>query len=227
MIDPITKSIIATNDGSATVYSEHFKETYHSRHGALNESIHVYIKNGLNEVLKQNLQHIEILEIGFGTGLNALLKLQALSEKEIEIYYQAIEPFPLSMEIVNSLNYKNIIPDEDAANFSLMHQIDFNIQIKLFKSFYFTKIKKKIQEFSDRANRYDLVYFDAFSPRSQPELWTKEIFDQLFFLMKREGVFITYSSKGLVQRNLKAARFFVEKLKGPLGKKEILRARKI
>jgi tRNA U34 5-methylaminomethyl-2-thiouridine-forming methyltransferase MnmC len=204
-------SIKATNDGSSTIYNEELDEHYHSIHGALQESLHVFIKMGLNYHVKhnENLQKLNILEIGFGTGLNCILTLiEHLKNEKITVKYSAIEPFPLNSTSLKSLNFK--LSNQHLNLFNKIHESNWEKEnIILTNSFY------------------DLIYFDAFAPRKQPELWNLEVFNKLFKLTSINGTLVTYCAKGQVRRDLESVGFKVERLNGPPGKREMLRATKI
>jgi len=213
-----------THDGSKTLYRPDINETYHSIHGALNESMHVFIKMGLDEFKNQN---INILEIGFGTGLNALLTLLNKTENQ-EINYTSLETIPLSDEITNQLEYHTLIEHpQSKVLFESIHQVDWNKEIEIKKGFWLHKIENSIQETDLPKNHFDLIYFDAFAPNKQPELWEIEIFDKMFDILKLNGKLVTYCAKGQVRRNMNESGFATERLQGPPGKREMLRANKL
>lgn len=218
-----------TEDGSATVYNEARKEHYHSVHGAVQESLHVFIEAGFIDVVNRK-SHINILEAGFGTGLNALLtlmeyrKVLALPRKVLSINYHSIEPYPIDVRLVNQLNYcQHLQGQEFNSDFLRMHQEESGKSIIIDSGFSFIRHEIPLQSFETDL-KYDLVYFDAFSPEAQPELWTPEVFSRVFKMINKGGVFVTYCSKGVVRRNLQELGFSVERLKGPPGKHEMLRA---
>lgn len=218
-----------TEDGSATVYNEARKEHYHSVHGAVQESLHVFIEAGFKEAVNRK-DHINILEVGFGTGLNALLTLMeyrnilALPGKTLSINYETLEPYPINAALVNQLNYcQHLQSEEFYSDFLSMHQEESGKSINFDYGFSFIRHQIPLQSFETDL-KYDLVYFDAFSPEAQPELWTMEVFNRLSKLMNKGAVLVTYCSKGVVRRNLQELGFRVERLKGPPGKHEMLRA---
>ena len=217
-----TPKIIKTEDGSHSLYLSELDETYHSSHGAIQESTHVFIKAGLDYVLlnHQNLKRIKVLEFGFGTGLNALLTAQRASETRT-IQYETLEKYPLPIEISKSLNYADIL--EDTALFEKIHSVDWEKEIKIMTSFSIRKVKVDFRKF-DTNERYHLIFFDAFAPSKQPELWGKTVFKKCYEFLCSGGVLVTYSAKGQFKRDLKAIGFEVESLPGPPGKFEITRA---
>lgn len=217
--------IITTEDGSHSLYHEGLKETYHSFHGALQESIHVFIEKGLRFWrTKSGLpKQVDIFEVGFGTGLNALLAAQFAIENEVKINFTSIEPFPLEEDIVNQLNYAQVIGQDNLkAVFEELHKAGWDMAIELNSYFTLHKIKDKLQDFQ-ADKKFDVVFFDAFAPSKQEELWTADLMKKCFDLLKDGGVFTTYSAKGQLKRDLKSVGFVVETLPGPPGKKEMVR----
>lgn len=217
----LERKLIITSDGSTSISVPELDESYHSVHGAIQESMHVFINTGLNSIDKEN---ISIFEMGFGTGLNALLSLVNSRKK---IVYQTIEAYPVEPDMVKALNYVNELKlsTEQVQQFDSMHQCSWGEEVEISESFQFTKQQVKLKEFQSNQN-FDLVYFDAFSPDTQPGLWTAAIFQKLFSLMNAGGILTTYCAKGQVRRNMQAAGFTLERLPGPPGKREILRATK-
>jgi len=217
--------ICLTNDGSNTLFVTELNEHYHSSFGSVQESMHVFIEAGLNYLSNQKTA-INILEIGFGTGLNALLT--ALHSTGKIIFYHGIEAYPVDQEIVSQLNYPEFIKYKNATPlFGGIHQVSWGKELSITEKFTLHKDHKKIEEVQLVNKKYDLVYFDAFAPEVQPELWTEAIFAKLYCAMKPEGILVTYSSKGLVKQNMRAAGFVVKRLPGPPGKRHMLRALKI
>jgi tRNA U34 5-methylaminomethyl-2-thiouridine-forming methyltransferase MnmC len=216
--------IIKTEDGSHTLKHATYPEHYHSTFGAIQESQHIFIKSGL-EQLAHGTNKINVFEVGFGTGLNALLTYQWANDNKTFVNYLGIEAYPISLEISKQLNYPQLL-NADREVFSKMHY-DKADEVTLSKYFVLQRITGFFEELQLEPNVYNLVYFDAFSPDSQPELWTESIFSKLFVAMKMNGVLTTYSTKGIVKRALKSSGFKIEKLPGPPGKREILRAIKI
>ncbi|HBX53771.1 MAG: SAM-dependent methyltransferase [Bacteroidetes bacterium RIFOXYA12_FULL_35_11] len=215
-----------TSDGSHTLYVPELNEHYHSIHGSIQESRHIFIDAGFN-ALTRNQKEIKILEIGFGTGLNALLTLQECSTKNSIVSYYGIEAHPLFPEIYSQLNYVSFLKQEGSENyFRMLHESAWEKQIKISENFYLTKIHRDLREYTPPVNEFDLIYFDAFGPDVQPELWSVEIFEKLYKSLKTGGILTTYSCKGNVKRALKSAGFLIEKLPGPPGKREIIRSLK-
>ena len=212
---------VKTRDGSSTLFSQQFQEHYHSLHGAIQESQHVFIKMGLVPCL-QLREELSILEVGLGTGLNALLTL--LYRSESKIHYHAIENYPLNKEQVEKLNYPDQLGNADCSTYlTKIHQAPWNLEVSLTPNFFLQKTHINLQDFQPQ-NSFHLVYFDAFAPNTQPELWTDEIFSKIYACCEPEAALVTYSSKGAVRRTLQAVGFEVEKLPGPPGKREMLRA---
>ena len=218
--------IITTADGSSSIYVEELDEHYHSIHGAVQESEHIFIKSGLWADNLQSLDTISVLEVGFGTGLNALLTCFSTTKTQ-KICYTAIEPYPLSNNELQQLNYGNILPYPQADTvFSLLHSAEWEKQVPITEHFSLCKHKISALEMSFPQNTFHLVYFDAFSPESQPELWTSTLFEKIYNSMKINSILVTYSAKGTVKRALQEVGFCTEKLPGPVGKREILRGKK-
>lgn len=212
-----------TNDGSSTLSSKFENEHYHSVHGALSESLHVFIQNGLLQIHKKK---ISILEMGFGTGLNTLLTF-IHKNKCKQINYHSIESDPIDSAMALKLNYLEQLKIEKLKDFfSEIHHCSWDEKHFLDHSFNFIKWKTTMQEVSF-TEQYDLVYYDAFGPRVQPELWTEELFLKIFNSMNEEGVLVTYCAKGEVKRILKRVGFTVKSLPGPPGKREMTQAIKI
>ena len=220
------RELITTEDGSNSIYVPELNENYHSTHGAIQESTHVFIENGLKEILKSK-SVINIFEMGFGTGLNAFLTLIYSLDNEVNIKYSAVEAFPLESEILTSLNYSELIQDGTFYDyFKNMHSTKWDQWSILSDRFQLKKYLSYLENFQPE-NKFDLVYFDAFAPNVQPELWTTEVFVNIFNSMNPGSILVTYCCKGDVKRSLKSAGFSIEKLPGPPGKREILRARKV
>ena len=218
------REIIQTLDGSTTIHIADWEECYHSKHGAIQEAQHVFIKNGLS--LFQN-QKIAILEIGFGTGLNAFITLLEAKKMQQTIDYVGVEAYPISADEVLNMNYvAELDAMQESAIFNKMHESDWGEKIVLNDGFVLTKRKQFFEEIDD-VNKFDLIYFDAFGYRVQPELWSTAIFDKMYKSLKMNGVLVTYAARGIVKRNMIEVGFKVEKLEGPPGKREMFRARKL
>jgi len=215
--------IIITEDGSSTLIHPLLDESYHSIHGAIQESNHIFIDAGLKYWLNKSTQNktISILEIGFGTGLNILLTIQVLRQEKRKFQIHSIEKFPIGKEISDQLNYGKILNQQQL--FEQIHSLDWNQRETLSTNEAFIKEKVDLTNFECNT-KYDVVYFDAFSPEKQQELWTGEIFRKLYACMNMGAVLTTYSAKGQVRRNMQSAGFTVERISGPPGKREMLRA---
>ncbi|MBU0764473.1 MAG: tRNA (5-methylaminomethyl-2-thiouridine)(34)-methyltransferase MnmD [Bacteroidetes bacterium] len=214
--------IVDTQDGSHTLFVPELEEHYHSVHGAVNESMYVFIEAGLNYCSRDS--DLDILEMGFGTGLNAFLTLLQNMKTERKIRYRTIELFPLDFRKVQQLNYTSILGNEDL--FAFLHKCGWDREIEINEKFILHKIHTDFAAWTP-VHFYDLIYFDAFAPDVQPELWTSGTFTKLFDSLNPGGVFTTYSAKGEVRRGLEAAGFTLERLPGPPGKREMLRGIKI
>jgi tRNA U34 5-methylaminomethyl-2-thiouridine-forming methyltransferase MnmC len=219
----LKREIIQTLDGSTTIHLQEWNECYHSKHGAIQEAQHVFIKNGLS--LFQNRQ-ISILEIGFGTGLNAFITFLEASKMNQSIDYVGVEGYPISAEEVVLMNYvEELNASSESAVFKKMHESNWEEKIVLRDDFTLTKKKQFFEEIDD-FEKFDLIYFDAFGYRVQPELWSTEIFRKMYNALKSNSVLVTYAARGVVKRSMIEVGFTVEKLAGPPGKREMFRARK-
>ena len=215
------REIIKTLDGSTTIHIKEWNENYHSKHGAIQEAKHVFIKNGL--ALFEN-NNISILEIGFGTGLNAFITFLESKKLKQQIDYTGVEAYPITSDELESMNYVNELEaDEFLPVFEQMHATDWEIKNTLEESFSLTKKKMFFQDIED-LEAYDLIYFDAFGYRVQPELWSTDIFRKMYAALKNNGVLVTYAARGVVKRSMIEVGFTVEKLAGPPGKREMFRA---
>lgn len=218
------REIIITSDGSKTIHLPDLNESYHSIHGAIQEAYHVFIKNGLS--LFSN-QHIRILEIGFGTGLNALITFLEHNKQNLTVDYEGVEAYPILENEWQSLDYSSAFNDESlSAVFCKFHELSWDETHQISDSFTLKKRQDFFQNIND-TNRFDLIYFDAFGARVQPELWDETIFKQMYRTLKNKGVLTTYSAKGSVRRSMINCGFKVKKLQGPPGKREMLFAEKI
>ncbi len=218
------REIIQTLDGSTTIQLIEWNECYHSKHGAIQEAQHVFIKNGLS--LFQN-QEIAILEIGFGTGLNAFITLLEAKKMQQTIDYVGVEAYPVSATEVLQMNYvEELDAKQEIATFEKIHECNWEEKIVLNDNFTLTKRKQFFEEIEDE-NKFDLIYFDAFGYRVQPELWSTEIFRKMYNALKTNGILVTYAARGVVKRSMLEVGFTVEKLAGPPGKREMFRAKKV
>ena len=213
-------SPVKTKDGSHTLFNERAGEHYHSLFGAIQESEHIFIRAGL-DALQTLPETLHILEIGFGTGLNALLSLKWAEKHRQRVQYLGIEAFPLAKSALKQLNYAEILQIEQTI-FLQMHRNTMQQQIT--PHFSLRVLHDKLRDFLPEKNRFHVVFFDAFSPDSQPEMWTEEGFIKLHDALVPGGILVTYSCKGIVKRALKVAGFSLKKLPGPPGKREFLRA---
>ncbi|MEL6255965.1 MAG: tRNA (5-methylaminomethyl-2-thiouridine)(34)-methyltransferase MnmD [Bacteroidota bacterium] len=209
---------VISKDGSSTLFAPHFDEHYHSIHGAIQESMHVFIEAGLRAQKKQD---IRIFEMGLGTGLNAVLT--AIHMEERRIHYTGIEAFPVADDLLAQLNYTKELGEEAEMIFKKLHALPWEEIGELLPSFSLEKVRITLEKFSSES-AYDLIYFDAFAPSAQLELWSLEIFQKMFRLMNAGAVLVTYCAKGDVRRAMIAAGLRVEKIPGPPGKREMLRA---
>ncbi len=213
-------TVVKTGDGSHTVKSPESGEHYHSMHGALQESEHVFIKNGYHRAGKW-LDPLNILEVGFGTGLNAFLTYREHLAEKRRVNYVGVEPFPLSRENISLLNYPEVVDLRDGKKiWQDMHLLEGRPG-HLADRFVLLLLKEKIQEITLRPASFNLIYFDAFSPGVQPEMWTTGVFQKMYDALENMGVFVTYSASGTVKRALKACGFSVESPPGPGKKREI------
>jgi tRNA U34 5-methylaminomethyl-2-thiouridine-forming methyltransferase MnmC len=221
------REIVITADGSSTIHLSDWDEQYHSKHGAIQEAYHVFIKHGLHCFCEFNTSHkkdISILEIGFGTGLNAYITLLEAEKLNIQINYVGVEGYPVSMEEVLQLNYPSELKAENKKQiFEKLHEIPWNEQQVITNHFSLEKQQQFFSEINDK-DAYNIIYFDAFGARVQPELWTESIFQKMYDALKDGGILVTYAAKGSVRRAMLAVGLKVEKLPGPPGKREMLRA---
>ena len=216
--------LIITDDGSHTLFVPELNESFHSTYGAINESLHVFINCGLNAIDK-DITLVNILEVGFGTGLNAFLTCIEVESQKKKVNYLGIEPFPLDKKIYSQLNYSQLIVNKHSESiFKKVHDVKWSVPNKITSNFTLLKSDKKLEDIELQTGKYDLVYFDAFAPDIQSELWTREIFNKIFSAMSIKGWLMTYSAKGSVKRALTDVGFKVENLTGPRGKREITRA---
>lgn len=232
------RKIITTSDGSKTIQIEDWNEQYHSIHGALQEARHVFLKHALlfyydsfcSEQLNSNgktekQKELSILEIGFGTGLNAFLTLIEAERLNLKINYTGVEAYPVKLDEIQQLNYVELISEKHAANFEQMHANSWNTIHRITPTFQLEKQEKFFQHLT-AMNAFEIIYFDAFGARVQPYLWTEDIFKIMFNALKYNGLLVTYAAKGSVRRAMQAVGFTVDRLPGPPGKREMLRARK-
>ena len=217
------REILITSDGSTTIHLPEWDEQYHSKHGAIQEAYHVFLRAGFDEIIKKN-KKISILEIGFGTGLNAFITFLEATEKRIKIDYVGIEAYPIAATEVVKLNYvKELKASKEQLVFDEMHALSWEEKHFVSEGFQLTKRKQFFEDIADK-NIFELIYFDAFGAKNQPELWTEDIFFRMYEAMKENGILVTYSAKGSARRAMQAVGFSVERIPGPPGKREMLRA---
>jgi tRNA U34 5-methylaminomethyl-2-thiouridine-forming methyltransferase MnmC len=219
----LNRKIIHTRDGSTTIHIEEWDECYHSRFGAIQEAQHVFIKNGLS-LFENNV--VSILEIGFGTGLNAFITFLESKKLHQTIDYTGVEAYPVSAEEVRLMNYvPELNAEKESFFFEKMHECNWEESIFLREDFLFTKRKQFFADIDD-FEKFDLIYFDAFGFDVQPELWSTAIFQKMYDALKPKSVLVTYAARGVVKRSMEEVGFTVEKLQGPPGKREMFRALK-
>jgi tRNA U34 5-methylaminomethyl-2-thiouridine-forming methyltransferase MnmC len=219
----MNKKIIITEDGSKTIFVPELNEHYHSTHGAIQESMHVFIRPGLREL---SVKEINIFELGFGTGLNAFLTAIEAERLNIKVNYDSIEKYPLDSEITASLNYPDFFKDVSGDLFTKIHSCTWNKKEKISDNFNLMKIEGDIENYSP-GREYDIIYFDAFGPEKQSELWHSDIVNKLALSCKKGGLFLSYSSRGQLKRQLISCNYNVEHIPGPPGKREITRATRL
>ena len=214
------REIIITSDGSTSIHLPEWEESYHSKHGAIQEAQHVFIKNGLSLCKGQS---VSVLEIGFGTGLNAFITFLESQKNKQKIDYVGVEGFPVPPEEVLQMNYVNQLnANQFESEFKMMHTSDWDENVTISDTFRLTKRKQLFNDINDK-NQFDIIYFDAFGYRVQPELWSVEIFTRMFDALKEGGILVTYACRGPIKNAMKEAGFKIEKLEGPPGKREMLR----
>ncbi|WP_424962545.1 tRNA (5-methylaminomethyl-2-thiouridine)(34)-methyltransferase MnmD [Ekhidna sp.] len=214
--------IITTEDGSHSLYDEELNETYHSTRGARGESMHVFIQEGLEHWLKQNeAKEVKALEVGLGTGLNAFLTALFAEKHNQKIHFTSLEPFPVVHEIYENLNYHQTAKEKELL--MSIHEAEWEKEFDLSQNFQLYKSTARLEHFST-SKLYNLIFFDAFAPSKQPEVWSLENLKKCFSLLEKGGVLTTYCAQGQFKRNLAEAGFEVETLQGAMGKKEMVRA---
>ncbi len=215
------RKIIITSDGSTTIYLPDWDEQYHSKHGAIQEAYHVFIKSGLEQIKQKK---ITVLEIGFGTGLNCFITFLEAQKNNKKIDYVGVEAYPVLQDEIDKLNYVlELKAIEFQSIFEKMHATTWNKKHQIFPNFSLTKEQKFFKEITAK-NQFNIIYFDAFGARVQPKLWTENIFKKMFTALKENGILVTYAAKGSVRRAMQSVGFRVERLPGPPGKREMLRA---
>ncbi|MEL6809820.1 MAG: tRNA (5-methylaminomethyl-2-thiouridine)(34)-methyltransferase MnmD [Bacteroidota bacterium] len=221
------REFLTTKDGSVTIHLPDWNEQYHSKHGAINEALHVFLESGLQYFIdteKKFVGPISILEIGFGTGLNAFLTLLYAQENQQVVNYVGIEGYPVHASEVSQLNYPEL-RNTSKVLFTQLHETPWEEAVAISENFVLTKREQFFSEIKDK-EMYHIIYFDAFGARVQPELWTESMFRIMYQALLPDGVLVTYAAKGSVRRAMQAVGFIVERLPGPPGKREMLRATK-
>jgi len=208
-----------TTDGSHTLFVPEINEHYHSTNGAIQEARHVYINAGLNQC---NEPIIRVLEMGFGTGLNALLTALEAEKRRIQVIYTGLEKYPLLAEIINQLNYRDLSPEI----FQKIHAVEWGKSLAITPFFSLQKIALDFADY-DYPGPYDVVFYDAFAPDKQAEVWSQSFFSSIYNALNDNGILTTYCAKGEIRRRMQSIGFTVERIPGPLGKREMLRGRKL
>ncbi len=217
--------VVATGDGSHTLFIPALGEHYHSFHSSVREAYHVYIEAGLKWVFEKVQGDVKVFEVGFGTGLNALVTALTAKEEGRPLTFKSIELYPLEPQMCSVLNYCEHIDDPEAAKiFEGLHAALWNELISIHPNFSLFKFQDDFMKWTPESEAYHLILFDAFGFRAQEELWSVEVFRKCLNMLKPGGALVTYASKGLVRRNMLEAGFLVEKLPGPPGKREMVRA---
>lgn len=214
------REIITTKDGSTSLFIPEWNETYHSKNGAIQEAYHVFIKNGLS-IFKG--KSVSILEIGFGTGLNAFITSLEAEKNNLPIDYTAVEAFPITIEEIDAMNFASKIDSNKTNIFIAIHQLNWEVKNQVCDNFYLTKRKQFFQDINDK-EYFDIIYFDAFSFDVQPELWSEAIFTKMHTALKTNGILVTYACRTIIKQAMISAGFSIEKLPGAPGKREMLRA---
>ena len=217
------REIVRTSDGSTTIYLPDWEENYHSKHGAIQEAKHVFIKNGFSQIAADE---VSILEIGFGTGLNTFITFLEAKDENKKINYTGVEAYPVAISEIAQMNYvSELQATEYEVEFQKLHSSDWNANVKISDDFCLTKRQQFFSEIDD-VEAFNLIYFDAFGYRVQPDLWSTEIFRKMYNALKPGGFLVTYAARGVVKRSMIEVGFTVEKLSGPPGKREMFRASK-
>ena len=204
-----------TTSGEYTLYIPSMDETYHSRNGAISESKHVFLQEGMD----RTSGNIKILEVGFGTGLNALLTAQHAASSQRKVYFHTLEPFQVPFDLIEKIGYGKVAGEPEL--FSLLHTAEWETKVKITDHFTLHKTSQKLEYVNLNEDEYDVIYFDAFAPKKQPELWQSDIFSKLYKSLKKGGVLTTYSAAGQLKRDLKSAGFQIENPPGANGKREM------
>jgi tRNA U34 5-methylaminomethyl-2-thiouridine-forming methyltransferase MnmC len=225
--------IITTKDGSHSLFSEEYDEIYHSGNGAIQESQHVFMNSGFDYGVNfflspsRDENKLKIFEVGFGTGLNALLTIIASQKQGVSVYYETIEKYPVPLDVIKELNYTQLLENEKyRPPFHSMHLSTWNNEHAITPNFSFEKNHESLLNFQPAQQAFHVIYFDAFAPENQPEMWTVEVMKKLYQSLQPNGILVSYCSKSAFRKTLLEAGFEVEKLQGPPGKREMVRAHK-
>ncbi len=219
------REFFITADGSTSINLPDWNEQYHSKHGAVQEAYHVFIKYGLDAFADNS--EVNLLEIGFGTALNCFITFLEGEKRNLQINYDGVEAYPVTYQESKNLNYIDILQAQKyKANFDAIHKVSWEEYHQITNNFKLKKRQQKFEDITDK-NKFDLIYFDAFGSRVQPELWTENIFQKMYDALKPNGILTTYSAKGSARRAMQKIGFKVEKVPGPLCKREMMRAVKI
>ena len=223
----VKKSHFRTADGSPTLYMEKLDEYYHSKHGAIQEALHVYLDMGFHywQSLHPTAKICHVFEMGFGTGLNAFLTAKAAEQTNIKVCYHAIEAYPLTVDEMNEVNYISFLEEKEKELYRQILKSSWEEEIEITSHFKLKKIKALLQDFNP-TDKMDVIYYDAFGARTQPEVWTDDCFPTLIKCMNVGGVFVTYAAIGRVRRTLKRLGLEAGLVKGPPGKREMIRGLK-
>lgn len=234
MTKKLELSFLESKDGSHTLLRHDLNETYHSHNGAIQESLWVFIDKGLNYLKEQNYTSIKVLEIGFGTGLNAILAYEFAHKNKINLEYISLEPFPIPLEITQKLNYTDFLEEESKRIFNQLHEVDWEIKHEISPYFSVQKVETTLEDykidFESQSNEYlgttyfDCTFYDAFAPSKQAEVWQLSNLQKVFDLTKKNGILVTYCAQGQFKRDLKTSGWTVESLDGAPPKREMVRA---
>ena len=218
----MNRQLIVTSDGSHTFFVPIINEQYHSIHGAVTESIHIFINSGLLQCKKRE---INVLEIGFGTGLNAYLTLLSVLDNGFKVNYYSVEKYPLTQVEYEQLNYAAKIKSGNESFFIELHECKWGENVKITPDFSLFKIHTDARNLElEEYPFFDVIYFDAFAPDKHPDLWNEDIYNKIYNHSNPNAIFVTYCAKGVVRRSLQQVGFKVERIPGPPGKKEMIRA---
>jgi tRNA U34 5-methylaminomethyl-2-thiouridine-forming methyltransferase MnmC len=218
------RKIITTNDGSHSILVPELNEQYHSVHGAIQEAEHVFLKMGLDDFINQDRGFLNVFEVGFGTGLNALLSAEWAKANQQALNYTSIEKYPILKEEFEQLNYGDLIGQEEL--YQKINSSKWNEFVGISDKFNLRKLEMDLNE-DFLPDGFDVIFFDAFAPNKQPKLWSVSVFEKIFKIMNKKAVLVTYCCQGQARRNMISAGFSVKKVQGPPGKREMLKAIKL